>query len=213
MDEESRKLVKQLREQAVASIHEVIGEKNALDEKIKPLAKDMKLCGRAKTVKCAPNDNLTLIKAIHEAQADEVIVIDMGDEVNAGPFGEVLSVECLSKHLGGLVTSGSVRDTAAIIKRGFPVFSAGISVRGTYKNKLGEIDVPVTVGGVIVNPGDYVLGDADGVVVVSPDEVQQAIVDATNRENKEAEVMKRLQAGESLYNIYGYDEKIKSMNK
>lgn len=204
-------IVNRLKEQAVATIHEVIGEKNALDESIKPLSRKMKLCGRAKTVKCSPNDNLTLIKAIHEAKPNEVLVVDMENELNAGPFGEVLSVECLSKGLAGLVTNGSVRDTSAIIKRGFPVFSAGISVRGTNKNRLGDIDIPVSVGDVIVHPGDYILGDADGVVAISPEHIESVINKAIERENKEAAVMQRLSQGESLYEIYGYDQKVKAL--
>lgn len=204
---DSDKILSQLRDQAVATVHEVINEKNVLEEAIKPLSRNMRLCGIAKTVKCVPNDNLTLIKAVHEAKANEVIMLDMNDELNAGPFGEMLSVECINKKLAGLVTSGSVRDTSAIIKRGFPVFSAGISVRGTFKNKLGA---PIAIGGVIVHPGDYVLGDADGVVIISPEEVEQAIKLAIKREEKEARVMQRLQNGESIYEIYGYDQKIEN---
>lgn len=200
-------IIEKLANEAVATIHEAIGEKNAMNYDIKPLDRSMKLCGRALTVKCAPNDNLMIIKAVSMAKPGDVLVVDAGDNRNSGPFGEVLTVNCQARGIKGLVTSGSVRDSLAIIDRSFPVFSAGISVQGTYKHALGTINEPVTVGGVVVKPGDYVLGDADGVVTIDPKEVEQAIEAADAREAKEARVMERLATGEEdLLDIYGYQK-------
>lgn len=202
----SQELIHQLSLCSVATVHEALGKIGALDAGIKPLERTMKLCGRAVTVKCHPGDNLMLIKAASLLQEGDVLVMDAGEYTSFGPFGEVLAVECLAKGAHGLVTSGSVRDTEAIIRRGFPVFCRGISVRGTAKGSLGEINVPVCVGGIIVNPGDAVLGDADGVVVVPHDRVQEAITASNAREEKERHVMERLQNGESLFDIYGYQQ-------
>lgn len=138
------------------------------------------------------------------AAPGDVIVLDAGDCLNAGFFGEVLAVDCQAHSLAGLVTSGSVRDTEAIIRRGFPVFSRGISVRGTAKASLGKINHPISIGGVIVYPGDYILGDADGVVVVPHDRIAEAIEASVKREEKEKKVMERLLQGERLFDIYGY---------
>lgn len=197
-------LVKQLGECSVATVHEALGKIGALDGAIRPLAHGMKLCGRAVTVKCHPADNLMLIKAVSIAKQGDVIVMDAGDCRNAGPFGEVLAVDCIAHGLAGLVTSGSVRDSEAIAKRGFPVFSAGISVRGTSKETLGEINHPISIGGVIVYPGDYVLGDSDGVVIVPHNRIAEAVAKSNAREEKERKIMERLMNGERLFDIYGY---------
>jgi len=197
-------LVSRLAKCSVATVHEALGKIGALDGAIHPLDRRMKLCGRAVTVACHPSDNLMLIKAVSMASPGDVIVLDAGDCLNAGPFGEVLAVDCQAHSLAGLVTSGSVRDTEAIIQRGFPVFCRGISVRGTAKASLGKINHPISIGGVIVYPGDYILGDADGVVVVPHDRIAEAINTSVEREKKEAKVMERLMQGESLFEIYGY---------
>lgn len=197
-------LVKQLSECSVATVHEALGKIGALDGAIRPLDSGKKLCGRAVTVKCSPADNLMLIKAVSMAQPGDVIVMDAGDCRNAGPFGEVLAVDCLAHGIAGLVTSGSVRDTEAIIRRGFPVFSSGVSVRGTSKDVLGEINHPISIGGIIVYPGDYVLGDADGVVIIPHDRIAEAVEKSNAREEKERKVMERLMNGENLFDIYGY---------
>lgn len=199
-----QELLMQLAACSVATVHEALGKIGALEGSIRPLERSMKLCGRALTVKSHPADNLTLIKAVSIAKPGDVIVMDAGDCLNAGSFGEVLAVDCLAHEISGLVSSGSVRDIEAIIQRGFPVFSAGISVRGTSKESMGEINRPITIGGIIVYPGDYVLGDADGVVIVPQARIIEAIERSNAREEKEKIVIERLMKGESLFNIYGY---------
>lgn len=204
-------LVQQLAECSVATVHEALGKIGALDGNIRPLDRCMKLCGRAIPVKCHPVDNLMLIKATAMAQPGDVLVLDAGDILNAGPFGEVLAVDCMAHGVAGLVTSGSVRDTEAIIRRGFPVFCAGVSVRGTAKASLGTINQPITVGGVIIHPGDYILGDADGVVVVPRERIAEAVEKSNAREEKERLVMERLEKGERLFDIYGYQAVLDSL--
>lgn len=190
--------------QAVATIHEAMGQKGALDPAIKPLASTMKLCGRALTVQCHTGDNLMLIKAVSMAQKGDVIVADMGSAAPSGPFGEVLAVECMSKGVAGLIVSCAVRDSKEIVRMGFPVFSNGICVRGTAKATLGTINHPVCCGGVAIKPGDILVGDADGVVAVPLEDAPQTLKLAQERVQKEALVMERLKAGESLFDIYGY---------
>lgn len=202
----NEELVKQLAQCSVATVHEALGQIGALDSSIKPLIRDMKMCGRAITVKCFERDNIMLIKAISMAKRGDVIIADMGSCVNEGPFGEVLAVDALTHGVAGLVVNCSVRDSEAVIRRGFPVFSAGLSVRGTSKATLGTINHPISIGGITVYPGDYVLGDADGVVVIPHDRIKEAIEKSVAREEKEAKVMERLQAGESLFDIYDYQK-------
>ena len=153
-----------------------------------------------------------LIKAVQMAQSGDVIVADMGDIKGNGPFGEVLAVECATKGVAGLIVSCSVRDSEALIERGFPVFSVGLSVLGTAKASGGTINHPVVVGGVLVNPGDIVLGNADGVVVIPVEEGERVLKLAIAREEKERVVMERIAKGESLFDLYNYQETFNRLN-
>lgn len=195
-----------LKMQSVATVHEAMGRRGALDPAIKPIVRSMRTCGRALTVRCHTGDNLMLIKAISMAEPGDVIVADMGAAKDSGPFGEVLAVECMIKGIAGLVVSCAVRDSVEIEQLGFPVFSNGLCVKGTAKATLGTINHPICCGGQIINPGDIVLGDADGVVVVPQAEAGEVLKAAQERTKKEENVMKRLRAGESLFEIYGYQK-------
>lgn len=190
--------------QDTATVHEAMGRRGAMGHEIKPIDRSMRACGRALTVRCQAGDNLMLIKAVQLAHAGDIIVADMGAIVDNGPFGEVLAVECIQKKIAGLVVSCSVRDSQALIRRGFPVFSAGLSVFGTVKASKGEINHPIVVGGIAVQPGDIVLGDADGVVVVPHQDARAVLQASEQRCEKEAKVMKRLEQGASLFDLYGY---------
>lgn len=201
-----------LRREDVATIHEAMGRRGAMNGTVKPLADGMKTCGPALTVKCHPGDNLMLIKAISMAQPGDVIVTDMGGLIHSGPFGEVLAVECVAKKVAGLIFSCMVRDSAAIKRLGLPVFSSGRCVEGTAKATLGAINHPVVCGGLVVNPGDVVLGDDDGVVAVPAAEAAATLQKATERREKEETVMARLRAGESLFDIYGYQAVLDSLH-
>ena len=208
----SDELLEQYQGQASATVHEAMGRRNAMDPAIKPLDRSMRLAGRALTVKCHTGDNIMLIKAISMAQKGDVIIADMGNAVANGPFGEVLAVECVMKGLAGLIFNCAVRDSREIIELGLPVFSAQICISGTAKATLGTINHPISCGGVIVNPGDIVVADADGVVTVPLDEAEEVVKAADARTAKEAEVMERLRAGESLFDIYGYQKVFDSLN-
>ena len=194
----SDELLEQYQGQASATVHEAMGRRGALDPAIKPLDRSMRLAGRAFTVKCHTGDNLMLIKAISMAQKGDVIVADMGNAVANGPFGEVLAVECVTKGLAGLIFNCAVRDSREIIELGLPVFSAQICISGTAKATLGTINHPISCGGVIV--------------AVPLDEAPSVLQAANARTEKEAAVMKRLRAGESLFDIYGYQKVLDSLN-
>jgi 4-hydroxy-4-methyl-2-oxoglutarate aldolase len=192
--------------QDVATVHEVMGKRGAMTHEIKPLEPTMKMCGRALTVKCHPGDNIMLIKAISLAKRGDVIVADMGPVIDNGPFGEVLAVECIAKGVAGLVVTCSIRDSAAIARMNFPVFSSGISVFGTSKASKGTVNHTVVCGGVIVNPGDVVLGNRDGVVVIPYGEAEKTLLAADRRRELEAGIIDRLKKGESLFDINGYQK-------
>jgi 4-hydroxy-4-methyl-2-oxoglutarate aldolase len=181
-----------------------MGRIGAMHHAVKPLARGMKLCGPAFTVKSPAGDNVTILKAIREARAGDVIVVDCGRILDAGPFGELTCLECKTRGLGGFVTTGSVRDSAEIIASGFPVFSAAVSIVGTVKESPGLINHPICAGDVIVRPGDVLLGDDDGIVVIPLEKAEEALEKSDARLAKEAAVMEKLRAGGSIFDIYGY---------
>lgn len=202
----SDEMVEEYRKQASATVHEAMGRRGAMDPAIKPLAKGMKVAGRAITVKCHPADNVMIVKAISMAKENDVIVVDMGGLEDIGPFGGVLATECKTKKLGGLVFNCCVRDSAEIIAMGLPVFSTGLCIRGTMKTVLGTINHPMSCGDQIINPGDMILGDDDGVVVIPYGELDSVLEAAKAREAKETVYMERLRSGESAFDIYGYQK-------
>lgn len=203
----SDEILEALSEQDVATVHEAMGQIGALTHDIRPIRNGMKMCGRALTVKCHSGDNIMLIKAISMAKPGDVVIADMGRIIDNGPFGEVLAVDAVTHGVKGLVVNCSVRDTAALAKMGFPVFSAGVSVFGTSKASKGTVNQPIVVGNILVNPGDIVLGDDDGVVIIPFDMAEKALDASKARTAKEAKVMERLRNGECLFDIYGYQKK------
>ena len=197
-------LVARLRAQAVTTVYEAADQQGAMEHSIRAIAPGMKLCGPALTVRCQPADNLTLHAAIALAQPGDVIVADVGDFEEAGHWGEITTVAAQVRGVAGLVINGGVRDVAPIQRRGFPVFARAISMKATVKAMPGTINHPIVCGGVTVQPGDLVLADDDGVVVVERDRAEAVIAASIEREEREAEVMRRLEAGELTLDVLGF---------
>lgn len=197
-------VVKALSRHGSATVHEAMGRIGAMSRDIKPITRGMKVCGPAFTVRAQAGDNVMILKAIKEAKPGDVIVVDCGRCGESGPFGELTAAECHTKGLGGFVTTGSVRDSAEITAMGFPVFSSGLSIVGTVKESLGLINHPISAGGVIVNPGDVILGDDDGIVVIPREKAAEALESSDARVAKEAATLEKIRAGGSIFDIYGY---------
>lgn len=203
-------LVKALGVYSPATIHEAQGRRGALSSRIKPVDPGMKLCGPAFTVVCAPRDNIMLQVAISYAAPGDIIVVSAGEYEEAGSFGDVLANACLAAGIGGLVTDTGVRDTLQLRQLGFPVFSLSVSIKGTVKETLGAINQPIIIGGETVNPGDVVVGDADGVVVVRRAEVANVIELSRTRENDEAGYIAAYKAGKSVIEVSNLEEKLRA---
>jgi 4-hydroxy-4-methyl-2-oxoglutarate aldolase len=195
---------------STATVHEASGGKGALRSRIKPISPHMKLCGPVVTVKVRPGDNLMLHKAIAVAQAGDVIVADADGYVEAGAWGEIMAVAACTKGIAGLVFNGAVRDADAMIELGFPVFACALCIKGTEKVSLGEINHPLNLDNVTINPGDLILGDRDGLVVVHRQEAEEVLYKSEAREEKERGVKDRLRRGESTLDIYGLAEILKA---
>ncbi|MFJ9208786.1 4-carboxy-4-hydroxy-2-oxoadipate aldolase/oxaloacetate decarboxylase [Streptomyces sp. NPDC102264] len=197
--------VERLRAFSSATIHEAQGRLGALDSVIKPVDHRMSLCGPAFTVQCAPRDNLMLQTAIAYARPGDVVVVSAGAYEEAGSFGDVLANACQAKGLGGLVTDTGVRDTEDLRALGFPVFSRAVSIKGTVKETVGPMCEPVTIGGVLVRPGDVVRGDADGVVVVRREDVTEAATASQRRVDAEEGYIAAYRAGRTVVDMCGLE--------
>jgi 4-hydroxy-4-methyl-2-oxoglutarate aldolase len=172
---------------------------------------ESKFCGVALTVKSRPGDNLMLHKAVALAQPGDMLVVDNDGFLEAGQWGEIITVAAMQKGIVGLVTNGAVRDTLQIRDLGFPVFCAGISIKGTTKAVPGKINNPITFEGMIVNPGDIVVGDNDGVVVIPPGEATKLLEAARAKEKAEAEIIAKIKAGSSTMDLLGINEAYKRL--
>lgn len=175
-----------LRQLGAATVYEAQGAKGALDSGLKPIDPTVRLAGPALTVDCRPADNLMLHYAVMKARPGDVLVVDAKGFMEAGPWGDVLTIQAQKVGIAGLVINGCVRDANLIIELGFPVFCRGLSIKGTAKNQPGRLNVPVTIGDVLIHPGDIIVGDRDGLAVVPAGEVDSAIASAVSREEKEA---------------------------
>lgn len=195
-----------LKRLGTATIHEAQGQKGAIDGRIRPLDPSCRVAGPALTVDCRPSDNLAIHYALTKAKPGDVLVVDAKGFVEAGPWGDVLTLAAQKLGIAGLVINGSVRDASALIEMGFPTFSLGISIKGTNKNQPGRVNVPVTIGDVTINPGDIIVGDRDGLVVVDHREVTQVIAASEAREEKEAGFRVALKAGKSTVELLNLRE-------
>ena len=201
-------LVTGLAQYSSATIHEAQGRRGALDSALKPIDRSMSFCGPAVTVVCAPRDNLMLQVAIHYAEPGDVLVVSAGEFSEAGTFGDVLGTAMHSKGLAALVTDSGVRDTADLIELGLPVFSRSICIKGTVKETLGPINHPIVFGGQLVEPGDLVKGDADGVVLVKAADVEWVIEACAKREAVEAEQRAAYRAGGTTIDLCNLVDKL-----
>ena len=193
-----------------ATIHEAQGRKGALSSRIKPIDRAMSFCGPAVTVRCAPRDNLMLQVAIHYAEAGDVILAAAGEFEEAGTFGDVLGNAMKAKGLAALVTDSGVRDTQDLIELGLPVFSGSVSIKGTVKETIGPINHPVVFGDEIIYPGDVLRGDADGVVVVRKDEIEEVIRLSQERDDAERELISLYKAGGTTIELCNLTEVLKA---
>lgn len=207
----SRDQLEALSRLGTATVHEAQGGTGAVDSHIKAIAPGMRLVGRALTVSTRPADNLAVHYAVTIAQPGDVLVVDTGGYVEAGPWGDLLTTYAQQRGVAGLVIDGSVRDVDAIVASGFPVFSRGISIKGTGKNQPGRVGEPVVCGGVVVRQADIVLGDSDGVVVVPANDVAQALAASLQREEHEEQIRTKLRSGESLADLIGLDERFQRL--
>jgi RraA family protein len=181
-----------------------------LDPAIRPLSLGLRLVDRAFTVACC-NDFLTVIKALHDAAPGDVLVVD-GRQGHTALAGELFSTEAKRKGLAGIVVDGAVRDVATIRAMQFPVYCRAIFPLSGSTAHICATQVPVSCGGVTVVPGDLVFGDDDGIVVASEAEIREMLPLAEEIQQKETEALQRMAHGESLLELFNFDEHLASIS-
>jgi 4-hydroxy-4-methyl-2-oxoglutarate aldolase len=187
----------------VATVHEAIGRAGYLGPAIRPLYRGSRIGGTAVTVICWPGDNLMIHAAVEQCQPGDILVVTTTSPSSDGAFGELLATSLQHRGVRGLVTTGGVRDVAELEAMSFPVFSTAVSAQGTVKATAGAVNVPVGIGGQRICPGDAVLADDDGVLVVRRADVGQALAAARARTEKEEAARAAFRRGELGLDRYG----------
>ena len=190
----SKELVESFRGLPVANIADEMNRFFCVAARIKPL-NSTPLLGTAFTVKARTADNLLFHKALCMVQPGDVLIIDVQGDVVNSVTGEIMMREARKKGVAGVVVDGAVRDSDALRQMDMAIYAAGITPKGPYKDGPGEINVPVSCGGIVVTPGDIVVGDGDGIVIISPADAPGIVEKAKIKQAKEQAIFKAIEAG------------------
>ena len=197
-----------LGEQGVATVHEAQGRTGLMRPYMRPIYPAARVAASAVTVSCQPGDNLMIHAAIEVCQPGDVLVVTTTSESDDGMFGELLGTSCRAHGIVGLVIDAGVRDVADLTSMNFPVWSKAISASGTVKASPGSVNVNVVCAGALVHPGDVIIGDQDGVVIVRREAAAEIARLGGERVAKEQKSRERLRAGELGVDFYGLRAKL-----
>ncbi|WP_288435894.1 RraA family protein [uncultured Pseudomonas sp.] len=187
--------VARYREVPVANVSDSMNRMTAGGSRLRPMHRQGVLAGPALTVKARPGDNLMLHYALDIAEPGDVIVVDAGGDLTNALIGEMMVAYAVKRGVAGIVINGAIRDAANIGADDFPLFAAGISHRGPYKDGPGEINVPIAIDGMVIEPGDLIIGDDDGLLCVPYDQVAEVYDRATAKHAAEEKQMRQIAEG------------------
>ena len=190
-------LANQFLELPVANVSDSMWRMAAGGSSLRPMHKSGQMAGAALTVKSRPGDNLMLHKAIDMAEPGDIIVCDAGGDLTNSLMGELMLAHAAKRNVGGFVLNAAIRDVQAFLDVNLPVFAAGVSHRGPYKDGPGEINVPIAIDGMVIEPGDLVVGDWDGVLAVPFDDVQTVLELTIAKQKTELDQMAEIESGKS----------------
>lgn len=191
----SPELTEKFRSLPVANVSDVMSRLTAGGASLRPMHDGTAMAGPALTVKCRPGDNLMVHKALECAVRGDVIVVDAGGDLTNAIIGELMTAYAAKKGVAGIVINGAIRDSDTLRKGSLPVFAAGVTHRGPYKDGPGEINVPIAIGGMCIEPGDLIIGDADGLLCVPFQLVDEVYETASAKHRAEETTIAEIREG------------------
>jgi len=189
-----------------ATVYEASGRQGLVDADLRQLIPGSRACGPARTARCGQDDNLMVHAAMSRLQPGEVLVLTMPQPAPVALIGDLLVTQAQTRGAAAILNDAAVRDSAELVEMGLPVWTRWIRCRGAAKQAVGELDVPVTVGGALVRPGDLVVLDADGATVVALERAAQVLEASLAREDKERVKRDKLRSGLLSYDLDGLRE-------
>lgn len=179
----------------VANISDVMGRLTAGGARLRPLHDGTPMAGTAITVRCPPGDNLFVHKALDLAEPGDIVVVDSGGDLTNAIIGEMMLAHARKRNLGGIVINGAIRDLTAVRANPLPVYAAGVTHRGPYKNGPGEINVAIAIEGMVIEPGDIIVGDEDGFLSIPLSAAAELLVKAQAKNAAEQAQTLKIEAG------------------
>ncbi|MDM0025416.1 RraA family protein [Variovorax saccharolyticus] len=179
----------------VANVSDCMARMTAAGARLRPMHGGGRMAGPALTIKARPGDNLMIHKALQMALPGDVIVVDAGGDLSNALIGEIMVGDAVKQGLAGFVMNGAIRDAGAIRQGAFPVFAAGVTHRGPYKDGPGEINVPIAIDGMVIEPGDLLIGDDDGLLCLPFDDAARLLAAAHEKQAVENKMVADIEAG------------------
>ncbi|SKC36587.1 4-carboxy-4-hydroxy-2-oxoadipate aldolase/oxaloacetate decarboxylase [Maledivibacter halophilus] len=208
----SREITEEFAKLGTATVYEAQGKQGLMCDSIKPIQQGVSVCGPAVTALCYAGDNLMIHAAIEVCKPGDILVVSTIGDSKCGMIGDLIVQSLIKKGVKGLIIDSGIRDVSRIRELGFPVWSKYITCHGTTKVRGGWVNSPSECGGTLVNPGDLIVADDDGIVVVRQDEIQDSLNASKKREEKEKHTVEKINAGQLGVDFYGFRDVLKKQN-